>query len=89
METINCRYVFIHISNPGKGEMGIIVLQKGLGGPKTIFTIAVPVREVNFKRDHIMLGLTGSWHHLVPSSCHWILTSSPEVITWSLLKHTQ
>lgn len=40
-------------------EMGIIVLEKGLGGPRIIFIIAVLVREVNFKRYHIMLGLTG------------------------------
>lgn len=39
--------------------MGIIVLEKGLGGPRIIFIIAVLVREVNFKRYHIMLGLTG------------------------------
>lgn len=59
MGTVNYRYVFIQISNPGKGEMGIIVLEKGLGGPRIILTIAIPVREVNFKRYHIMLGLTG------------------------------
>lgn len=57
METIN--YVFVQVSNPGKEEMGIDVLWKGLGAQRAMLTIRIPGREVNFKRYHIRLGLKG------------------------------